>query len=131
MLEPEYTICPIPAQADSMQVLLQQKGLHRPREIFMRAVSIVLVSAILGLSNAPRPSFASGCRQLLESDVKIASMRLYADIVADAARQGWNYAPELIVSGSKRHFDELKLRLIDVGYEIVPVGRRLQCDIAG
>ncbi|MER9689686.1 hypothetical protein [Mesorhizobium sp. M0139] len=97
----------------------------------MRALSIVLLSAILGLSNAPPPSFASGCRQLLESDVKIASMRLYADIVADAARKGWNYAPELIVSGSKRHFDELKLRLIDVGYEIVPVGRRLECDVAG
>lgn len=77
------------------------------------------------------PSLASGCRQLLESDVKIASMRLYADIVADAAGNGWNYSPELIVSGSKRHFDELKLRLIDLGYEIVPVGRRLQCDIAG
>ncbi|MER9504751.1 hypothetical protein [Mesorhizobium sp. M0579] len=63
--------------------------------------------------------------------MKIASMRLYADIVADAARKGWNYAPELIVSGSKRHFDELKLRLIDVGYEIVPVGRRPECDVAG
>lgn len=94
----------------------------------MRAVSIVLVSAVLSLSNAPPPSSASGCRQLLESDVKIASMRLYAEILADAARNGWNYAPELIVSGSKRHFDELKLRLIDVGYEIVPVGRRGQID---
>ncbi|WP_044548155.1 hypothetical protein [Mesorhizobium japonicum] len=97
----------------------------------MRVVSIGLVFAVLGLSAASTPSFASGCRQLLESDVKIASMRLYADMLANAARRGWNYAPEWIVSGSKRHFDELKLRLIDLGYEIVPVGRRLQCDIEG
>ena len=97
----------------------------------MRAGSIVLVSAILGSSAAPTPSFASGCRQLLESDVKIASMRLYADILANAARKGWNYAPESIVSGSKRHFDEMKLRLIDVGYEIVPVGSQPPCGLAG
>ncbi|MER8528043.1 MULTISPECIES: hypothetical protein [unclassified Mesorhizobium] len=98
----------------------------------MRAVSIVLVSAILGLSAAPPPSFASGCRQLLESDVKIASMRFYADILANAARNGWNYAPESIVSGSKRHFDEMKLQLIAVGYEIVPVGGpRPHCGMAG
>ncbi|WP_208696020.1 MULTISPECIES: hypothetical protein [unclassified Mesorhizobium] len=58
-------------------------------------------------------------------------MRLYADILANAAHNGWNYSPELIVSGPKRHFDELKLRLTDVGYEIVPVGRRIQCDISG
>lgn len=97
----------------------------------MRPVARVLAYAILGFSAAPSSSSASGCRQLLESDVKIASMRGYADILASAARNGWDYAPELIVSGSKRHFDEMKFRLIDIGYEIVPVGHRLQCDIAG
>ena len=49
-------------------------------------------------------------------------MRVYADILAKAARNGWNYTPESIVSGSKRHFEEMKLQLIDVGYEIVSVG---------
>jgi len=92
----------------------------------MRRLSIVLGFAILGLS-VPSPSFASGCRQLLESDVKIASMRLYADILANAARNGWDYAPDAIVSGSKRHFDEMKLQLIAAGYEIVPVGARPHC----
>ncbi|MFK0690785.1 hypothetical protein ACFX5Q_21670 [Mesorhizobium sp. IMUNJ 23033] len=59
--------------------------------------------------------------------MKITSMRLYADILASAARNGWNYTPESIVSGSKRHFDEMKLQLIAAGYEIVPVGARPHC----
>lgn len=92
----------------------------------MRGVSIGLACAIVGFSS-PSQSFASGCRQMLESDVKIASMRLYADILANAARNGWDYAPEAIVSGSKRHFYEMKLQLIAAGYEIVPVGARPHC----
>jgi hypothetical protein len=95
--------------------------------ISMRSVSIALASTILGLSAAPSPSLASGCRQLVESDVKIASMRVYADILAGAARKGWDYTPEAIVSGSKRHFEEMKLQLIAGGYEIVPVGARPHC----
>ncbi|CAN7490119.1 hypothetical protein LJR234_003529 [Mesorhizobium amorphae] len=59
--------------------------------------------------------------------MKINSMRLYADILASAARNGWDYTPDAIVSGSKRHFDELKLQLIAAGYEIVPVGPRPHC----
>ncbi|WP_139032272.1 hypothetical protein [Mesorhizobium amorphae] len=59
--------------------------------------------------------------------MKITSMRLYADLLASAARNGWDYTPESIVSGSKRHFDEMKLQLIAAGYEIVPVGARPHC----
>ncbi|CAN7670265.1 hypothetical protein [Mesorhizobium sp. LjNodule214] len=59
--------------------------------------------------------------------MKIASMRLYADILASAARNGWDYTPDAIVSGSKRHFDEMKFQLIAAGYEIVPVGPRPHC----
>lgn len=93
----------------------------------MRPVSIMLACTILSFSAAQSPSFARGCRQVLESDVKITSMRLYADILANAARNGWDYTPESIVSGSKRHFDEMKLQLIEAGYEIVPVGARPYC----
>lgn len=94
----------------------------------MRPVTIVLAFTVLGFSAAQPPlSFASGCRQLLESDVKIASMRMYADILANAARNGWNYTPESITSGSKRHFEEMSLQLIEAGYEIVPVGARPYC----
>jgi hypothetical protein len=93
----------------------------------MRPVSIMLACTILSFSAAQSPSFARGCRQALESDVKIASMRLYADILANAARNGWDYTPESIVSGSNRHFEEMKLQLNDAGYEIVPVGVRPYC----
>jgi hypothetical protein len=93
----------------------------------MRAVLIMLACTSFSLSATQSPSFASGCRQLVESDVKIASMRVYADILAGAARKGWDYTPEAIVSGSKRHFEEMKLQLIAVGYEIVPVGARPHC----
>ncbi|MCF6102967.1 hypothetical protein [Mesorhizobium muleiense] len=98
-----------------------------PGEVSMRPVSIMLACTILSFSAAQSPSFARGCRQVLESDVKITSMRLYADILANAARNGWDYTPESIVSGSKRHFEEMKLQLNDAGYEIMPVGVRLYC----
>ncbi|PZV37827.1 hypothetical protein B5V02_16315 [Mesorhizobium kowhaii] len=65
---------------------------------------------------------------MLESNVKIASMRVYADILANAARNGWNYTPQSIVSGSNRHFEEMSLQLIEAGYEIVPVGARPYCN---
>lgn len=94
----------------------------------MRSVSIVLACTVLGFSAPPSPSFASGCPQLLESNVKIASMHVYANILANAARNGRNYTPESIVSGSKRHFEEMSLQLIEAGYEIVPVGARPYCD---
>jgi hypothetical protein len=93
----------------------------------MRPVSIVLACTALGYSAQPSPSFASGCRQLLESNVKIASMHAYASILANAARNGWNYTPESIVSGSKRHFEEMSLQLIAAGYEIVPANAHPQC----
>jgi hypothetical protein len=126
MQEAEYCICPIPSRARKLQGRLPQKSGNQG-EVSMRPVSIMLACTILSFSAAQSPSFARGCRQALESDVKIASMRLYADILANAARNGWDYTPESIVSGSKRHFEEMKLQMNDAGYEIVPVGVRLYC----
>jgi hypothetical protein len=93
----------------------------------MRSIPMLLACTILGFSAAQSPSFASGCRQVLESDVKIASMRAYAAILATAAANGWNYTPDSIVSGSKRHFEEMKLQLTAVGYEIVPISAHPRC----
>jgi hypothetical protein len=39
----------------------------------------------------------------------------------------WLNFAESITSGSKRHFEELSLQLIEAGYEIVPVGARPYC----
>ncbi len=93
----------------------------------MRRVSIVMAFAILSLPAAGGAALADGCRQLSESNVKISSMRQYADILTSAARNGWTYAPAAIDSGSKRHFEEMKLQLIAAGFEVVPVSARPRC----
>jgi hypothetical protein len=91
----------------------------------MRALlpGFVLVLAAL-FSTA---SQAGECRKLLESDVKIAAMRSYADLLALAAHNGWNYPPETTDAGERRHFEEMKARLIASGYVIVPVGSDARC----
>lgn len=97
----------------------------------MHRFSIAMACAILSLPTAGRASLADQCRQLSESNVKIASMRRYADILSSAARNGWNYAPVAIDSGSKRHFEEMKQQLTAAGFEIVPVGGQQRCsDVA-
>ncbi|PTE08456.1 hypothetical protein C9427_20985 [Mesorhizobium helmanticense] len=103
--------------------------LQSAKERSMRIALVLLACTCFTVPAAP--SFASGCMQVLESDVKIASMRAYAGIMAIAAANGWNYTPESIESGSRRHFEEMSLQLIAVGYEIVPVGAaRPQCVVA-
>ena len=93
----------------------------------MRRVSIAIACAMLSLPAAGRASSEAECRQLVESNVKIASLRQYAGILASAARNGWNFAPAAIDSGAKRHFEEMKLQLIAAGFEVVPVGAKPRC----
>ncbi|AZO08657.1 MULTISPECIES: hypothetical protein [unclassified Mesorhizobium] len=93
----------------------------------MRRVSIAIACAMLSLPAATQASLAGECRQLLESNVKIDSMRQYAAILASAARNGWNFAPAAIDSGSKRHFEETRLQLIAAGFEVLPVGAHPRC----
>ncbi|PBC01070.1 hypothetical protein CK220_27735 [Mesorhizobium sp. WSM3860] len=63
----------------------------------------------------------------MESNVKIDSLRQYADILASAARNGWNYAPAAIDSGAKRHFEETRLQLIAAGFEVMPADAQPRC----
>jgi hypothetical protein len=70
---------------------------------------------------------AGECREVLESDVKIAAMHSYADILALAARNGWDYEPQAIDRGGRRHFEEMKARLSALGFTIVPVGSKPPC----
>ncbi|TPN76697.1 hypothetical protein FJ987_12360 [Mesorhizobium sp. CU2] len=92
----------------------------------MRRITIAIACAMLSLPAAGRAS-AADCRHIMESNVKIASMQHYSAILASAARKGWNYAPAAIDSGAKRHFEEMKLQLLDAGFAVVPVGTRPQC----
>lgn len=72
-------------------------------------------------------SHAAECNTVLDSDVKIAAMRRYADLLALVARNGWHYGPEAADAGARRHFEEMKVRLAAAGYVIVPVGSDLRC----
>jgi hypothetical protein len=87
----------------------------------MRAILTGVTLLITTFTSSSAES--AGCRALLESDVKIAAMRSYADILALAARNGWNYPPEAIDNGARRHFEEMKVRLSAIGYLIVPAGQ--------
>jgi hypothetical protein len=91
----------------------------------MRAVLGGFPLVFILLSGTPAP--ATECRAVLESDVKIAAMRAYADVLALAARNGSNYEPEAIDRGNRRHFEEMKVRLSALGYTIVPVGSKAPC----
>ena len=91
----------------------------------MRALLAGLAFASIALFGTA--SLAAGCHKLLESDVKIAAMRSYADLLALAARNGWDYAPEATDAGARRHFEEMKAHLVASGYEIVPVGSARYC----
>ena len=93
----------------------------------MRRIGLAIAFAMVSLPAAGGAAFAGECRQLLESNVKIASMRQYADILTSAARNGWNFAPAAIDSGAKRHFEETKLQLIAAGFEVLPAYAQPRC----
>jgi len=91
----------------------------------MRSLLPGLIFAFAAVSSTA--AYTAECRNLLESDVKIAAMRSYADLLSLAARNGWNYPPEATDKGARRHFEEMKVRLVAAGYVIVPVGAHAPC----
>jgi hypothetical protein len=54
-----------------------------------------------------------------EAEVRAASAATYTDLLRQAMNKGWRYTPEQIERGYERHFEELKLQLIDQGYTIM------------
>jgi hypothetical protein len=55
-----------------------------------------------------------------EEAVRIASARLYSDILIRACLNGMRYPRSQIESGFKRHLSEMKLQFADQGYVILP-----------
>src|SRR4051812_6156653 len=76
----------------------------------------------LALSTGPSPPQAAGNdgRAVPQKGWRTASARLYSDILSRACRNGWRYPRTQIENGFRRHFEELKLQLIDQGYIVVP-----------
>jgi hypothetical protein len=59
-------------------------------------------------------------KPISEEAVRLASGRLYSDILTQQCLQGRRYSRSQIESGFKRHFEEMRLALMDKGYTIVP-----------
>jgi hypothetical protein len=91
----------------------------------MRTPPFALAAVVLALSATPSLS-GDTKRQgnsIPEDTVKIANAYAYSDLLLQAYRKGWRYTPSAIENGFRRHFEELKLQLLDQGYTIRPVTR--------
>lgn len=82
------------------------------------AVTTVLIT-VLSAGQCLATESTAGSKRISEADVRFASAWAYSDLLLQAYRKGWRYTPSAIESGFKRHFEELKLQLIDQGYTIV------------
>ncbi|WP_192177711.1 hypothetical protein [Mesorhizobium amorphae] len=87
----------------------------------MRKLSALAAAQLLALSTGPSMSEgAHGLRILISEDVvRRESVRLYSDLLNRACRKGWHYPRGQIESGFKRHFEELKLQILDQGFTII------------
>jgi hypothetical protein len=86
----------------------------------MRRSPFVLI--LLSLSATPSWCGDAGPRSISISEeaVRIASARAYSDLLRQAYRNGRRYTSRAIENGFRRHFEELKLQLLDDGYTITP-----------
>jgi hypothetical protein len=82
------------------------------------AIALVITAALIAPVHA---SETGGDRKVVfEVAVRIASDDAYMQIMRQAWSKGWRFTPEQIEDGATRHFEELKLQLIDQGYIILP-----------
>jgi hypothetical protein len=88
----------------------------------MKTLPFALVLLVLTLSATPSLSGDTRPRpnSISEDTVKTASAYAYSDLLRKAYRNGWRYTPSAIENGFRRHFEELKLQLLDRGYTITP-----------
>jgi hypothetical protein len=86
------------------------------REVFVAALLILAASAGPSLTDDGVPP-----RKLIaEEAIRLASNRLYTEILIRASLNGWHFAPDKLKNGYERHFQELRLQFIDRGYTVVP-----------
>ena len=83
------------------------------------SVLVLTISAMLVAGPVLAEDDANSRKVVFETAVRIASDDAYMEIVRQAWSKGWRFTIEQIESGSRRHFEEFKLRLIDDGYLIL------------
>ncbi|MER9406476.1 hypothetical protein NKI36_20805 [Mesorhizobium caraganae] len=59
-------------------------------------------------------------RQISEDALRTISAQMYSGILSQECMHGRRYPKSRIENGFKRHFEEMRLRLIADGYTIVP-----------
>jgi len=58
-------------------------------------------------------------KAITENELKSISDAVYSQMISGALKRGHHFAPELIEKGFNRHFQELRLQLLDDGYVIL------------
>jgi hypothetical protein len=90
----------------------------------MTRISLVLLLSVLALPSVQTvPAHAAETRHRIgEADARRISDAEYEALLETARRGGWTYSADQVESGHRRHFQEFRMRLMNRGYEIVPVG---------
>lgn len=82
-----------------------------------------VIVAVMLILTAAQPLGAEQLQQrkfISETTVKLASAMAYANLLEQARQKGWQFSESDIESGSRHHYDELRLRLVNDGYTVLP-----------
>ena len=85
----------------------------------MERLSAGMVAAML-VASAGRCWSEDSHKPISEEALRTVSAEMYSDILAQECLHGRRYSQSRIENGFKRHFEEMRLRLIADGYTIVP-----------
>ena len=84
------------------------------------AIAMAITAALIATPVYASDTATGDRKVIFEAAVRIASDDAYTEIMSQAWSKGWRFTPEQIEDGANRHFEELKLQLIDQGYIILP-----------
>ena len=84
-----------------------------------RLVAVFAMLALLASGTVEAAEQTTQPKIVFEQAVRAASDAEYREILRQAWSKGLRFTPEQIKRGARRHFEELKLQLIDKGYVIL------------
>ena len=65
------------------------------------------------------PALAGEDQSITEEQLRALSDAEYVALITDGNQLGWDYTPEEVASCLKRHYQERRARMIDVGFTVV------------
>lgn len=89
-------------------------------------IMAVVLSAPFGLR--PPENVASGM-SITEEEIRETSAKHYSELIRRACANGWTFSRREAVAGFNRHFQELRLVLIDRGTTIMPLAYTPELEI--